>query len=149
MYLLVMKEIFHNPGSVRKLACDPISFQPQLSTSPNQNRSRVTLVFNLYFSGYHHQVADLFFSPFRFASTWTFVTAVIYNFLFLHPRWSKHSISSIGAQAIWLFITWLFWVVGAIIVNSSIPKAINKSQCEGIVYCVQLRLLFAVAVVDR
>lgn len=108
------------------------------------------LYFYLHFFLFHlHRLT--FFFPFqlRFASTWTFLTAVIYTFLFLHPKWSRHSISSIGAQSIWLFVTWLFWIVGAAIVNASIPKAINNSQCEGIVYCVQLRLLFAVAVLER
>jgi len=73
----------------------------------------------------------------------------MYTILFLHPTWSKQSISSIGGQAIWLLLTWLFWIIGAGIVNGSIPDVIDKSDCRGVVHCVQLRLLFSIAVVQR
>jgi hypothetical protein len=85
----------------------------------------------------------------RFASIWTFVTAGLFSLLFLHPTWSRHSISSIGTQGIWLLVTWLFWVVGAGVINGSLPSLINNGICKGIMHCVQLRLLFGVAVVER
>ena len=54
-----------------------------------------------------------------FASCWTSLTAGAYSVVFLHSAWSKHPIASIGAQAIWIFLTWLFWIVGAGIVNTA------------------------------
>ncbi|KAF9533956.1 hypothetical protein CPB83DRAFT_804982 [Crepidotus variabilis] len=83
-----------------------------------------------------------------FASCWTFLTALAYTVLFLYPAFSKHPISSIGAQVVWLFTTLLFWIIGAGILNGSVPGIIDKSQCEGIVYCFQIRLLFGMAVIE-
>ena len=80
---------------------------------------------------------------------WTFFTAGIYSLLFLHPAWSRYSIASIGAQSIWLFVTWLFWIVGAGAINGSLPQVIDNGNCEGVVYCLQVRLLFTVAVLER
>jgi len=83
-----------------------------------------------------------------FASSWTSLTAGAYTLLFGHPTWSKHPVSSVGAQAIWIFVTWLFWVVGAGIVNSSVPSLLDKGTCESVVYCAQIRGLFGVAVIE-
>ncbi|CAA7269536.1 unnamed protein product [Cyclocybe aegerita] len=77
-----------------------------------------------------------------FASSWTTLTAGVYTLLFLHPTWSKHPISSIGAQAIWVLITLILWAVGAGIINASVPLVLEKGMCEGIVYCGQIRALF-------
>ncbi|KAF8183435.1 hypothetical protein BJ912DRAFT_853653, partial [Pholiota molesta] len=74
-----------------------------------------------------------------FASSWTSLTGGAYTLLFIHPSWSKHPVSSIGAQAIWVFVTWLFWVVGAGIVNSSVASLLDRQVCETIVYCSQIR----------
>ncbi|KAF8972249.1 hypothetical protein BDZ97DRAFT_1018524 [Flammula alnicola] len=75
-----------------------------------------------------------------FASSWTSFTAGAYTLLFLHPRWSKHPVSSIGAQAIWIFVTWLFWVVGAGIVNTSVSAILDKDACRTVAYCAQIRV---------
>ncbi|KAJ7844785.1 hypothetical protein B0H14DRAFT_2585084 [Mycena olivaceomarginata] len=31
-------------------------------------------------------------------------------FFFVHPKWTKHPICSIGAQSIWVLLTWTFWL---------------------------------------
>lgn len=88
-------------------------------------------------------------SPFtsinRFASCWTTLTAGAYSVAFLHSTWSRHPIASIGAQAIWIFVTWLFWIVGAGILNSAASSfLVNGAMCgpDGVVYCSQIRALF-------
>lgn len=70
------------------------------------------------------------------------VTTSVYSILFIHPTWSKHPLSSVGAQAIWVFVTLVFWIVGAGILNGAIPSLLVKGQCYGIVYCGQLQSLF-------
>ena len=53
--------------------------------------------------------------------------------------------ASIGAQAIWIFVTWLFWIVGAGILNSAASSfLVNGATCGpgGVVYCSQIRALF-------
>ncbi|KAF8150094.1 hypothetical protein B0H34DRAFT_666609 [Crassisporium funariophilum] len=77
-----------------------------------------------------------------FASSWTTLSAGAYTLLFLHPTWYRHPVASIGAQAIWIFVTWLFWVVGAGLVNAAIPGLMDKGLCQGVVYCAQIRSLF-------
>ncbi|KAF9037690.1 hypothetical protein BJ165DRAFT_569011 [Panaeolus papilionaceus] len=83
-----------------------------------------------------------------FASSWTVLTGGAYSLLFLHPTWSKRPISSIGAQAIWIFVTWLFWVVGAGLVNRALPTLVDQAACSQIVYCGQIRALFGVAIME-
>jgi len=83
-----------------------------------------------------------------FCACWTVMTAGAYTLLFLHPVWSKHAISSIGAQAIWIFMTWLFWIFGAAIVNSDLPGLLATGLCDGLVYCGQIQALFALAVLE-
>ncbi|KAF5363187.1 hypothetical protein D9758_008330 [Tetrapyrgos nigripes] len=58
---------------------------------------------------------------------WTVLTAGAYSFLFVHPIWSKHPIASLGAQIIWIFITWLFWVIAASIINHSLPSVFERA----------------------
>ncbi|KDR68593.1 hypothetical protein GALMADRAFT_256869 [Galerina marginata CBS 339.88] len=83
-----------------------------------------------------------------FASSWTALTAGAYTVLFIHPTWSRHPVSSVGAQAIWIFVTWLFWVVGAGLVNSAVPTLLGRGTCDAVAYCAQIRGLFGVAVVE-
>jgi len=86
-----------------------------------------------------------------FASCWTSITAGAYSVVFLHSAWSKHTMASIGAQAIWIFVTWLFWIVGAGVVNSAASSfLLNEAMCgpDGVVYCSQIRALFGVAIVE-
>jgi len=81
-------------------------------------------------------------TPHRFTSIWTSLTAGAYTLLFLHPAWSKHPVASVGAQAIWVFITWLFWVVGASIVNKTVSPLVDEKACGSVAYCAQIRGLF-------
>jgi len=86
-----------------------------------------------------------------FASSWTSLTAGAYSVVFLHSAWSKHPMASIGAQAIWIFVTWLFWISGAGIINSAASSfLVNGETCgpDGVVYCSQIRALFGVAVIE-
>ena len=53
--------------------------------------------------------------------------------------------ASIGAQAIWIFVTWLFWIVGAGFLNSAASSfLVHGGMCGpgGVVYCSQIRGLF-------
>jgi hypothetical protein len=81
-------------------------------------------------------------TPHRFTSTWTSLTAGAYTLLFLHPAWSKHPVASVGAQAIWVFITWIFWVAGASIVNKTVTSLVDEKVCGSVAYCAQIRGLF-------
>ncbi|KAF9556029.1 hypothetical protein CPC08DRAFT_711509 [Agrocybe pediades] len=87
-----------------------------------------------------------------FTSSWTTLTAGTYTLLFVHPTWSMHPVASIGSQAIWTFVTWLFWVVGAGVLNASVPGLLDGGRCVEaaavMVYCGQMRGLFGVAVVQ-
>jgi len=83
-----------------------------------------------------------------FCAYWTTLTAGAYTLLFLHPVWSKRAVSSIGAQAIWIFLTWLFWITGAAIVNSGLPSLFARGHCAGLVYCAQIQALFALSVLE-
>jgi len=86
-----------------------------------------------------------------FASCWTSLTAGAYSVVFLHSAWSKHPMASIGAQAIWIFVTWLFWIVGAGILNNAASSfLVHGGMCgpDGVAYCSQIRALFGVAVVE-
>jgi len=53
----------------------------------------------------HNGVKTLLFS-----GCWTTVTAGCYTVMFLHPVWSKYTVSSIGAQTLWILFTWFIWV---------------------------------------
>ncbi|KAH6913475.1 hypothetical protein BKA70DRAFT_1097160 [Coprinopsis sp. MPI-PUGE-AT-0042] len=79
-----------------------------------------------------------------FPACWTSLTSATYSILFLHPSYSKHPLSSIGAQSVWIFLTWIFWVVGAGMLNAAVPRALMdlKEGCVGVVYCEQIRGVF-------
>jgi len=83
-----------------------------------------------------------------FSACWTTVTAGAYAVLFVHPTWTSHPISSVGMQSIWVFITWLLWIVSSGMINASVPSALSKGRCEGIVYCRQIQWMFAFSVVQ-
>lgn len=79
---------------------------------------------------------------FRFTSCWTIITASVASFLFIHPDWSRQPISSIGSQALWIFITWILWILSAGLLNAAVPSLLVKRSCANIVYCGQIRSLF-------
>ena len=70
------------------------------------------------------------------------MTAGIFSFLFVHPVWSKYPISSVGSQALWVFATWILWIVGTGLVDAALPSLLVKGSCRDIVYCGQIRTLF-------
>lgn len=82
-----------------------------------------------------------------FAGCWTTVTAGTYTLFFLDPIWSRRPIASIGTQAVWVLVTWVFWVSGTGLLDKSSPLFTSFS-CEGVVYCGQLKALFALAIVE-
>ncbi|KAJ8586997.1 hypothetical protein M405DRAFT_822404 [Rhizopogon salebrosus TDB-379] len=81
-----------------------------------------------------------------FSACWTTVTSGTYTLFFLDPLWSRHPIASIGTQAVWVLVTWVFWVAGAGLFNNSFPRLFMHGSCDGVVYCGQLQALFALAV---
>ncbi|KAK2460253.1 hypothetical protein APHAL10511_007642 [Amanita phalloides] len=83
-----------------------------------------------------------------FSACWTTVTAGAYALLFIEPTWSTHSVASVGAQAIWVFFTWLSWIISSGLIDASVPSALVKARCAGVVYCLQIQLMFAFSVVQ-
>ncbi|KAF9260060.1 hypothetical protein L218DRAFT_625197 [Marasmius fiardii PR-910] len=83
-----------------------------------------------------------------FAATWTSVVAGTYTLLFLHPTWSGRPISSIGAQMIWVILTWVCYAVGTGLLNSALPDLFIRGTCESVVHCQQIQALFALSVVQ-
>jgi hypothetical protein len=78
-----------------------------------------------------------------FDSAWTALTSGVYSILFLHPTWALLPVASVAAQWIWLFLTWLLWIVGAALLNGSLPKLITGRVCDaGLVFCSQIQVLF-------
>jgi len=139
---------FVNLGRDGQLAGPSIQLQPQLSKYRNANRSPAASVSTSIILLLLPYSCSPSTSPTptpghsRFTSTWTSLTAGAYTLLFLHPAWSKHPVASVGAQAIWVFITWLFWVVGASIVNKPVSSLVDEKVCGSVAYCAQIRGLF-------
>ena len=86
-------------------------------------------------------VAVFRLTPSRFSSCWTTLVAGCYLILFLHPKLSEAPIVSIGAQGIWICLTWILWIVATAYLNTALPFITVYSQCT-IVYCGQLKALF-------
>lgn len=78
----------------------------------------------------------------RFSASWTTLTAGAYSILFIHPTWSKHPLSSVGTQAIWVFVTLVLWIIGTGLLNGAVPSLLVRGQCYGIVYCGHIQSLF-------
>jgi len=83
-----------------------------------------------------------------FAGCWTTVTSGTYTLFFLDPLWSRRPVASIGTQAVWVLVTWVFWVAGAGLLNKALPRLFMSGSCEGVVYCGQLQTLFAISVLE-
>ncbi|KAF8233937.1 hypothetical protein L208DRAFT_1264633 [Tricholoma matsutake] len=77
-----------------------------------------------------------------FSASWTTLTAGAYSILFIHPTWSKHPLSSVGTQAIWVFVTLVLWIIGTGLLNGAVPSLLVRGQCYGIVYCGHIQSLF-------
>ncbi|KAF8890340.1 hypothetical protein CPB85DRAFT_1231200 [Mucidula mucida] len=73
---------------------------------------------------------------------WTTVTAGLYTVAFIHPNYSRHPIVSVGAQALWIFISWIFWVTGSAILLHFVSSTFVGGDCSGVIYCSQLQTLY-------
>ncbi|KAJ7300730.1 hypothetical protein DFH08DRAFT_908043 [Mycena albidolilacea] len=83
-----------------------------------------------------------------FAACWTSVTAATFTILFVHPKWTKHPICSIGAQSIWVLLTWTFWLASAAVLNHAMPQLFENDTCQHLVYCGHIRAIFAFSVLE-
>ena len=87
------------------------------------------------------QVTISWLIPSRFSGCWTTIVAGGYLFLFFHPKLSGTPIVSIGAQGIWICLTWILWIAASAYLNAALPFVTVYSQCT-LVYCGQLKALF-------
>ncbi|KAJ7111950.1 hypothetical protein C8R44DRAFT_677605 [Mycena epipterygia] len=83
-----------------------------------------------------------------FTACWTTVTAAIFTILFVHPTWSKHPISSVGSQSIWILLTWTFWVASAAVLISANPQLFNKDTCQHLIYCGHIQAVFVFSLLE-
>ncbi|KAJ7755528.1 hypothetical protein B0H16DRAFT_1722248 [Mycena metata] len=83
-----------------------------------------------------------------FTACWTSVTAATFTILFVHPTWSRHPITSVGTQSIWVLFTWAFWVASATTLNAALPRLFDKQTCQHLVYCGHIRAIFAFSVLE-
>ncbi|KAJ7683704.1 hypothetical protein B0H17DRAFT_1137627 [Mycena rosella] len=83
-----------------------------------------------------------------FTACWTSVTAATFTILFVHPAWSRHPISSVGTQSIWILLTWTFWIASAALLNSAIPRLFNEDTCRQLIYCGHMRAVFVISVFE-
>ncbi|KAJ6545001.1 hypothetical protein DFH09DRAFT_1040492 [Mycena vulgaris] len=83
-----------------------------------------------------------------FTACWTSVTAAIFTILFVHPTWSRHPITSVGTQSIWILLTWIFWIASAAVINGAIPQLFNKDACQRLIYCIHIQVVFAFSVFE-
>lgn len=132
-------------GSDFQLARLAIPVQSQLSEHRSTHWYPITSV-SSGFSALSILLTFLFvFMYNRFTSCWTCLTAGAYSLVFYHSAWSRHPIASVGAQAVWIFVTWLCWIVGAGILNAAASSfLLHGGMCGpgGVVYCGQIRALF-------
>ncbi|KAJ7249184.1 hypothetical protein B0H12DRAFT_1019774 [Mycena haematopus] len=77
-----------------------------------------------------------------FSACWTSVTGAAFTILFVHPKWMRHPISSVGTQSIWVLLTWTFWLASAVVLNHAIPQLFDKDTCQRLVYCGHIRAIF-------
>ncbi|KAF9644368.1 hypothetical protein BDM02DRAFT_3121990 [Thelephora ganbajun] len=78
-----------------------------------------------------------------FCGCWTTLVAGCYSFLLLHPKLSRTPIALVGVQAIWLRLTFPLWAVSAGFLGALLP-----CNTLYLVYCRQLKALFAISVVQ-
>ncbi|KAJ7222938.1 hypothetical protein C8J57DRAFT_1198277 [Mycena rebaudengoi] len=83
-----------------------------------------------------------------FSAAWTCLTAATFTILFVHPAWSRHPISSIGTQSIWVLLTLIFWITGTVLLNKAIPHLFSKETCAHLVYCGHIRAVFVLSVLE-
>lgn len=81
-----------------------------------------------------------------FCCIWTFLTSGLYSILFLHPRWSELPFASLGSQMVWVSSTWLFWIVGAGLLEGALPTLMIRGKCGKVVFCGHIQGFFGLAV---
>ncbi|KAL0058298.1 hypothetical protein AAF712_015032 [Marasmius tenuissimus] len=101
-----------------------------------------------FFSNYPNNQTRVSVRMLLFCAAWTSVIAGTYTLLFMHPTWSGRPISSIGAQMIWVLLTWIFYVVGSTLLSNALPDLFLRGNCASLVYCHQIRALFALSIVQ-
>jgi hypothetical protein len=133
---------------------DPCNLKPfRLQSPPGSSCSSTSTTINLILSRTVVYVSScrlisyaytIFLSQWSssFSASWTALTATACTLIFLHPSYSTHPIVSIGAQASWIHLTWIFWVVGSAVVNAALPVLLTGGSCFGLVYCGHMQALF-------
>ncbi|KAF7374355.1 hypothetical protein MSAN_00319500 [Mycena sanguinolenta] len=109
--------------------------------------SWILLQYSLY-RNYPNAEARIGMRLVLFAACWTSVTAAAFTIFFVHPNWTKHPISSVGTQSIWVLLTWTFWLASALVLSHTMPQLFDKDTCERLVYCNHIRAIFAFSVLE-
>ncbi|KAF9648850.1 hypothetical protein BDM02DRAFT_3114863 [Thelephora ganbajun] len=105
------------------------------------------LVQYAYNHNYPSEAAETGIKFILFSGCWTTLVSGSYLLLFLHPKLSRTPITSIGVQGIWICLTWILWIVAVAYLNVVLPFITVYSRCT-LVYCGQLKALFAISVVQ-
>jgi len=69
-----------------------------------------------------------------FTSWWTVVFTILYLVFFLTDMFAFFT--SIASHAVWLFLTWLFWLAGTAALTDALGGGQNCSN-SGLIYCSQ------------
>jgi len=75
----------------------------------------------------------------------TTIVAALFSILFRHASWSMLPISSVGSHAVWIIMTLIIWAVGGTTLFLALPQVL-KAGCDGLAYCLQIRILLYLAV---
>ncbi|KAI0095124.1 hypothetical protein BDY19DRAFT_916383 [Irpex rosettiformis] len=81
-----------------------------------------------------------------FASIWTIFFSFLYSLLFFHSASSGSVLTSVGSHAVFMFITWVFWLSGAAAITSTLNGGLDCGK--GTTYCGQLNALEAFAWIE-
>ncbi|EKM61639.1 uncharacterized protein PHACADRAFT_248361 [Phanerochaete carnosa HHB-10118-sp] len=81
-----------------------------------------------------------------FTSTWTIVFSALYALLFFQSPGGSF-LTSVGSHAIFMFITWVFWLSGAAAITASLNGGLNCGH-HFYTYCGQRNSLEAFAWIE-
>ncbi|GJE89632.1 MARVEL domain-containing protein [Phanerochaete sordida] len=81
-----------------------------------------------------------------FTSIWTIVFSTLYSLLFFQSP-DGSFLTSVGSHAIFMFLTWVFWLSGAAAITASLGGGLNCGR-DHVTYCGQLNALEAFAWVE-
>ncbi|KAI0275445.1 hypothetical protein BC834DRAFT_921408 [Gloeopeniophorella convolvens] len=83
-----------------------------------------------------------------FASAWTILVTLILGLLFLHaPGAGGSALSGVGAHAVILGLTWIFWTAGAASITAALGGGLKCGHTD-FPYCGQLNALEAFAWIE-